>query len=545
MLINDMTFNELKQLVDSGDAQAMLEMGELYYQGEQIERDTAMAVTLWEKATENPNREIKLKAIQRLVQFYIEKNDEFGAIKWATKEELLGSSHGMESIAISLCMRWEIRGLEMLMELTKKGNSFAVENFEYYANKFINNENIGYYGLTSELQTFIKQYRQPTTTETTNQPSTIVEKIKMGGSLLCLIVFLLLMCYGAWCFITPTVIIIEDNEKHHEENVLSSLTIKNAQGKEVKLKDLKLLTRYVYNVSSSPLICYNTLYSNDASDAYNFIQHHFVINQNVLQTVKQIPDFYFYEPDSITVEEHFLISIFNKVIGEDKEIRWVIDYCSDDYLMNIDDANLKKLADHGNASASWVLAHRYLTGNDAAAEKRGFEYIKKAAEQGHVEAHVYLGMMYMEGFGTPSDPQEAFKWYKLASDKGDATAHYAMAQFYANGGVVEQNFDECFKYLRLSAEGGYDDGQAEYAVLLLDRGNITGAIDLLEKSLKQQPSASCMKLAGFALINVGTEECVNKGYECLQYAAKLGEPEACEILETYPTLESLKRYLSK
>lgn len=179
-----MTFNELKQLVDSGDAQAMLEMGELYYQGEQIERDTAMAVTLWEKATENPNREIKLKAIQRLVQFYIEKNDEFGAIKWATKEELLGSSHGMESIAISLCMRWEIRGLEMLMELAKKGNSFAVENFEYYANKFINNENIGYYGLTSELQTFIKQYRQPTTTETTNQPSTIVEKIKMGGSLL-------------------------------------------------------------------------------------------------------------------------------------------------------------------------------------------------------------------------------------------------------------------------------------------------------------------------------------------------------------------------
>ena len=91
MLINDMTFNELKQLVDSGDAQAMLEMGELYYQGEQIERDTAMAVALWERATENSDNEIKLKAIQRLVQFYVEKNDEFAAIKWATKEEQFGS----------------------------------------------------------------------------------------------------------------------------------------------------------------------------------------------------------------------------------------------------------------------------------------------------------------------------------------------------------------------------------------------------------------------------------------------------------------------
>ena len=540
-----MTFNELKQLVDSGDAQAMLEMGELYYQGEQIERDTAMAVTLWEKATENSDNEIRLKAIQRLVQFYIEKNDEFAAIKWATKEEQLGSSFGMESIAISLCMRWDVRGLEMLMELAKKDNTSAMENFARYANKFISKEDIGFYGLTSELQTFIKQNQQSAPIQTTNQPSTIVEKIKTGGSLLCLLVFLLLMCYAAWCFITPTVIVIEDDERHHEENVLSSLTVKNAQGKEFQLKHLKLFTRYVYNASSIPLICYNTLYSNDASDAYNFIQHHFVINQNVLQTVKQMPDFYFYEPDSIKVEEHFLISIFNKIIGEDKEIRWVIDYCSDDYLMNIDDANLKKLADHGNASASWVLAHRYLTGNDATAEKKGFEYIKKAAEQGHVGAHVYLGMMYMEGVGTQSNPQEAFKWYKLASDKGDASAHYVVAQFYANGCVVEQDVDKCFEYLRLSAEGGYDDGQAEYAVVLLERGNITDAIKLVDKSLKQQPSASCITLASFALINVGTEECVDKGYECLQYAAKLGEPEACEILETYPTLESLKRYLSK
>lgn len=535
-----MTFNELKQLVDSGDAQAMLEMGELYYQGGQIERDTDMAVTLWEKATEDSDNEIRLKAILRLVQFYIEKNDEFAAIKWATKEEQLGSSFGMESIAISLCMRWDVRGLEMLMELAKKDNTSAMESFARYANKFISKEDIGFYGLTSELQTFIKQYQQSAPIQTTNQPMTIVDKIKTGGSLLCLLVFLLLMCYAAWCFITPTVIVIEDNERHRTENVLSCLTVKNAQGKEIQLKNLKLLTRYVYNASSSPLICYNTLYSNDASDAYNFIQHHFVINQNVLQTVKEMPDFFFEEPDSITVEEHLLISIFNKVIGEDKEIRWVIDYCSDEYLMNIDDTNLKKLADHGNASASWVLANRYFSGNDAVSDRRGFQYIKKAAEQGHAEAILYLGMMYMEGIGTSCNPQEALKWYKLASDKGDASAHYFMAQFYANGSVVEQDVNQYVEHLRVSAEGGFDDGQAEYALILLDSGNVTDAVALLNKSLKQHPRASLITLAGIALINVGTEECVCTGYECLQYAAKQQEPDACKILNQYPTLDSLK-----
>ena len=177
-----MTFNELKQLVDSGNAQAMLEMGELYYQGEQIERDTAMAVVLWERATENSDNEIKLKAIQRLVQFYVEKNDEFAAIKWAIKEEQFGSSFGMESIAISLCMRWDVRGLEMLMELAKKGNTSAMENLAHYANKFISKEDIGYYGLTSELQAFIKQYQQSEPIQTTDQPKTIFDKIKTGFS---------------------------------------------------------------------------------------------------------------------------------------------------------------------------------------------------------------------------------------------------------------------------------------------------------------------------------------------------------------------------
>ena len=540
-----MTFNELKQLVDSGNAQAMLEMGELYYQGEQIERDTAMAVVLWERATENSDNEIKLKAIQRLVQFYVEKKDEFAAIKWAIKEEQFGSSFGMESIAISLCMRWDVRGLEMLMELAKKGNTSAMENLAHYANKFISKEDIGYYGLTSELQAFIKQYQQSEPIQTTDQPKTIFDKIKTGFSVLCLLSFLLLMCYMAWCFITPTVIVIEDDERHRTENVLSSLTVKNAQGKEIQLKNLKFLTRYVYNASSSPLICYNTLYSNDLSDASDFSQHHFVINQNVLQTVKEMPDFFFEEPDSIMVEEHFLISIFNKVIGEDKEIRWIVDYCYDDYLVNIDNTNLKKLADHGNASASWELANRYFTGNDAVADRRAFQYIKKAAEQGHAEAILSLGMMYMEGIGTSCNPQEAFEWYKLASDKGDASAHYFMAQFYAKGNVVEQDVDKYVEYLRVSAEGGFDDGQAEYALILLDRGNVTDAVALLNKSLKQHPRASLITLAGIALINVGTEECVCTGYECLQYAAKQQEPDACEILNQYPTLDSLKRYLGK
>ena len=47
-----------------------------------------------------------------------------------------------------------------------------------------------------------------------------------------------------------------------------------------------------------------------------------------------------------------------------------------------------------------------------------------AAEQGHSQAQISLGLMYAFGRGVRRDPVEAVKWYRLAAAQGEFTHVY-------------------------------------------------------------------------------------------------------------------------
>ena len=53
---------------------------------------------------------------------------------------------------------------------------------------------------------------------------------------------------------------------------------------------------------------------------------------------------------------------------------------------------------------------------------RGLAFIKQAAEEGHVDAQLYLAMSYYDGTYGTSDIVQAVYWLKKAADQGSADA---------------------------------------------------------------------------------------------------------------------------
>ena len=52
----------------------------------------------------------------------------------------------------------------------------------------------------------------------------------------------------------------------------------------------------------------------------------------------------------------------------------------------------------------------------------GASWLRRAADQGHVEAQYQLGRLYLDGQGVPLDHREAGAWLTKAADAGHAGA---------------------------------------------------------------------------------------------------------------------------
>ena len=535
-------FEELKTIAEQGDAKAMLELGNCYFQGKGTDRHLTSAVKWWKAAADGTDSNISKEACQSLVQYYLENNDLNDAEKWASREMFLGSSVGMFHVAIALCEKERISGLNMLMSLAKEGNEQALNAFPTFANKFLE---LGM-ELTPEMNEFIRSTYsagQMSQDAANHQPSSKWNKIKGYFALL---VVAIIGVWILWVTVTPTVVVIEKGNKHRTENVIGSLTVLNPNGQEIKLDDLKFFTRYIYNGTNSTLVCYNVLYSNKESAGSKFKEEYYLVNPNVVKTVDELPDFYFEEPESIQISEHWLISIFNSMFGSG-EVKWVIDeYISNNDLPSLPTQTILEIAESGNGEAQYHAGLRYLTGNDVPADTlKAFEWIKKSAMQGCAVGELGLGLMYSYGLGTNEDPELAFEYMKRASNKNNAEAHWYLGMFYYNGYGVEQNLEKYRELIEFSARAGFVDGQTELALNLLEEGNVEKANEWLDKAFEQTPNPEHISVAGFKLINMGGEERIEQGFRYLQYAAEHGEEDAVAALKEYPTIDSLKRFLKQ
>ena len=112
------------------------------------------------------------------------------------------------------------------------------------------------------------------------------------------------------------------------------------------------------------------------------------------------------------------------------------------------------------------------------------------AEQGHVDAQFYLGLMHALGKGVPRDYEKAAMWYRKAADQGYADARFELGRLYAVGDGVPQDLIQAYIWTGLAADQGH--GKAveilEILALQMSPAQLAEAQQSLRKMLpkKQQ-----------------------------------------------------------
>ena len=111
----------------------------------------------------------------------------------------------------------------------------------------------------------------------------------------------------------------------------------------------------------------------------------------------------------------------------------------------------RPLASQGHAEAQINLGNMYLMGegvpeNDVAA----VGWFRKAAEQDFPHGQTALGHMYRVGVGVPQDYAKAAKWYRKAAEQGYPPAQYFFGILYGEGQGVPQDYVQALMWINLA-----------------------------------------------------------------------------------------------
>jgi TPR repeat protein len=87
------------------------------------------------------------------------------------------------------------------------------------------------------------------------------------------------------------------------------------------------------------------------------------------------------------------------------------------------------------------------------------ELFRSAAEQGDAEAQVWVGLIYLNGWGVKKNYAEALTWLQKSAAQGFASAQGRIGSMYKRGWGVPQNDAEAVLWYRKAAEGGDTDAQ--------------------------------------------------------------------------------------
>ena len=101
--------------------------------------------------------------------------------------------------------------------------------------------------------------------------------------------------------------------------------------------------------------------------------------------------------------------------------------------------------------------------------KKGFKWIKKAAEQEYALAQFGLASMHYNGIGTPKNEHAAYTWLLKSAENNSVNAQLALGAIYAQGTQeLSQNPDKAVKWYRVAAEQGSAIAQYELATIFFE-----------------------------------------------------------------------------
>lgn len=151
--------------------------------------------------------------------------------------------------------------------------------------------------------------------------------------------------------------------------------------------------------------------------------------------------------------------------------------------------------------------------------------IQKAAENGDVEAQLYLGRCYQEGKnGVNKNLQEANKWLLKAAQQGHLEAQYELSQLLVGNNL----YDDCIKdglyWMKKAADNGHVFAMGNFGYLSFYENNYDYAFkySYLAVQSSNPPIGSYVILGNCYLYGLGTEKNTVKAQELFTTVADAG-----------------------
>ena len=156
---------------------------------------------------------------------------------------------------------------------------------------------------------------------------------------------------------------------------------------------------------------------------------------------------------------------------------------------------LETQASAGRADAQYEIGARFVEGIGVAVNlAKGYEWLRKAAEQGEIRAQRRVGDMLLKGLGVAADAKQGLDWLTKAALAGDAQAQMDLGTAYFGGTVVAQDHEKAFPWLLKVAQRGDAGAERSVGVMYAQGRGVTNdfkaAREWLEKAAAQnEPQA--------------------------------------------------------
>ena len=158
--------------------------------------------------------------------------------------------------------------------------------------------------------------------------------------------------------------------------------------------------------------------------------------------------------------------------------------------------------------------------------EEAFELFMKAALNDHPLAQYMVGTMYLDGYGTEEDIDNALLWLRKAANLYVPQAFRTLGQLYYRGDRVVRDVETGAKLIRIAADMGDPEGQYIVGLILKMGGRMMEALELMTKSAENgyPPAMDCLGM--MHLLGRHPESDRDTGIDLIRSAAEKGEPKA-------------------
>jgi len=158
------------------------------------------------------------------------------------------------------------------------------------------------------------------------------------------------------------------------------------------------------------------------------------------------------------------------------------------------------------------------------------EWMRKAAQRGHVSSMYFLAIAFEKGRGVKKSRQESLGWYRQAADKGHTNSMFVMGLAYQFGHGVVQDHTEAAHWYRKAAEAGNTSAMTNLAMSYqIGRGvqkDVSASVRWLRKAA-DQGGGRAMNNLGFAYKRgIGVRKDLQESLRWMRKAAEKGETTA-------------------